>query len=168
MPPVTLPMPAQTSAHHLDAVLRVRRSGPAPLLPADPLRAEREQLRVAVVIPPFSEGSGGHRTICTLVRELERLGHTCSLWLEDPLGIQAGIADSTLQHRVNEWFGPIAGPVHYGYEKWRGADVLVATGWQTVYPALRLDQVHARAYLVQDHEPEFYATSVDARLAEAT
>jgi glycosyltransferase involved in cell wall biosynthesis len=121
-----------------------------------------------VIIPPFSEGSGGHRTICTLVRELEALGHTCSLWLDDPLDQRAGVKDSVLQRQVNDFFGPIAGPVHNGYEKWRGADVVVATGWQTVYPSMLLDQVHARAYLVQDHEPEFYATSVEAKVAEAT
>jgi len=168
VPPVALPMPAQTSRHRLDAVLRMRRDGPAPLLHTDPSLAESEQLRVAVLIPPFSEGSGGHRTICTMVRELERSGHTCSLWLDDPIGVQAVLKDSELQHRVNAWFGAIDGPVHNGFDKWRGADVVVATGWQTVYPALQLDQVHARAYLVQDHEPEFYATSVEARLAEAT
>ena len=166
--PVAPSMPAQTTRHYLDPVLQVRRDGSTPLLPTPPSRPDAERLRVAIVIPPFSKGSGGHRTICTLVRELERMGHVCSLWLDDPVMGDAGLKDSELQRRVNAWFGPISGPVHRGFEKWRGADVVVATGWQTVYPALLLDQVHARAYLVQDHEPEFYATSVEARLAEAT
>jgi glycosyltransferase involved in cell wall biosynthesis len=161
-------MPAQTSHHHLDPVLRVRRDGPAALLPTTSSLPGGERLRIAVVIPPFSEGSGGHRTICTIVRELERMGHVCSLWLDDPLRRDSGTGDAELQRRVNDWFGPIAGPVHRGFAKWTGADVVVATGWQTAYPALLLDQVHARAYLVQDHEPEFYATSVEARVAEAT
>ena len=96
------------------------------------------------------------------------MGHTCSLWLDDPVGLDRGTSDAVLRHRVDDWFGPVDAPVHYEYDKWRGADVVLATGWQTVYPALRLDQAHARAYLVQDHEPEFYATSVDARLAADT
>jgi glycosyltransferase involved in cell wall biosynthesis len=42
-----------------------------------------------------------------------------------------------------------------------GADVVVATGWQTVPRALRLPGARSRAYLVQDHEPEFYGTSAE-------
>jgi glycosyltransferase involved in cell wall biosynthesis/GT2 family glycosyltransferase len=168
VPPVAQSMPAQASRHHLDALLRFRRDGAAPLLPTDASLADRDELRIAVVIPPFREGSGGHRTICTMVRELERLGHTCSIWLDDPIGLDRGTPDSVLRHRIDDWFGPIAAPVHYEYDHWRGADVVVATGWQTVYPVLGLDQVHARAYLVQDHEPEFYPTSVEGRLAAQT
>ena len=44
----------------------------------------------------------------------------------------------------------------------------VATGWETVYPVLRLPGCRARAYFVQDHEPEFFATSAEAVLAEHT
>jgi glycosyltransferase involved in cell wall biosynthesis len=90
------------------------------------------------------------------------------LWLDDPIGLHSAKHDSTLRRDVDEWFGPIAAPVHNGFEHWRGADVVVATGWQTVYTTLLLDQARARAYLVQDHEPEFYATSVEQRLAART
>jgi len=37
----------------------------------------------------------------------------------------------------------------------------MATGWQTVAQVLRLPGASARAYLVQDHEPEFYPTSAE-------
>ena len=47
-------------------------------------------------------------------------------------------------------------PVTEGFDDWHGADVVVATGWDTVYPALLLAGCRARAYLVQDHEPEFF------------
>jgi glycosyltransferase involved in cell wall biosynthesis len=133
-----------------------------------PGSAARERLRVAFVIPPFQKGSGGHRTVGTLVRELERLGHTCSLWLEDPAGRNSCKGDAVLRRRVDRWFGPIAAPVHDGFAAWRGADVTVATGWQTVHRVLLLDLTRARAYLVQDHEPEFYGTSVERVLAEET
>src|SRR6185312_15874631 len=46
--------------------------------------------------------------------------------------------------------------------RWRGADVVLATGWQTVPRALLLEDCGARAYLVQDHEPEFYGTSAES------
>ncbi|MBJ7329681.1 MAG: glycosyltransferase [Solirubrobacteraceae bacterium] len=161
-------IPVKNAAHPLDATLRVLRDGPAPLLPVTADAAERERLRVAVVIPHFREGSGGHRTICTLVRGLEARGHICSLWLHDPEGVHRADADAVVRSHVDSWFGPIAAPVYKGFEHWHGADVVVATGWQTVHPALLLDQVRARAYLVQDHEPEFYATSADRMFAEDT
>jgi glycosyltransferase involved in cell wall biosynthesis/GT2 family glycosyltransferase len=161
-------IPPKHAAHPLDATLRVLRDGPAPLLPVTADAAERDRLRVAIVIPHFREGSGGHRTICTLVRGLEARGHVCSLWLHDPLGFHQLEADSVVRAHVDEWFGPVAAPVYKGFEHWHGADVVVATGWQTVHPSLLLDQVRARAYLVQDHEPEFYATSADRLFAEDT
>jgi glycosyltransferase involved in cell wall biosynthesis len=96
------------------------------------------------------------------------MGHTCSLWLDDPTGLHARQGDALVRQNVDEWFGPIAAPVHKGFPAWRGADVAVATGWQTVDRTLLLERVRARAYLVQDHEPEFYATSVERVLAERT
>jgi hypothetical protein len=52
--------------------------------------------------------------------------------------------------------------VRVGFEGWEGTDVAMATGWQTVAQVLRLPGASARAYLVQDHEPEFYPTSPSA------
>lgn len=161
-------IPARRPAHSLDDTLRLLRDGPVPLLPVTVEAAERERLRIAVVIPDFRQGSGGHRTICTLVRGLEARGHICSLWLHDPNGAHRGEADAVIRRHVDEWFGPVAAPVYKGFADWHGADVVVATGWQTVHAVLRLDQVRARAYLVQDHEPEFYATSTDRIFAEDT
>jgi glycosyltransferase involved in cell wall biosynthesis len=55
-----------------------------------------------------------------------------------------------------------------GFDGWHGADVVVATGWETVYPALLQESCRARAYLVQDHEPEFFPTSARRLWAEQT
>ena len=41
-------------------------------------------LHIAWVIPPFRRGSGGHMTIFNIVEELERKGHSCSIWVHDP------------------------------------------------------------------------------------
>ena len=73
-----------------------------------------------------------------------------------------------LRHDMNEFFAPITGPVYKDFDAWQGADVVIATGWQTVYPTLLLDRCRARVYVVNDHEPEFYATSVERTLAEDT
>jgi glycosyltransferase involved in cell wall biosynthesis len=116
-------------------------------------------MRVAVVIPWYFEGSGGHSTIANLVRGLEARGHECSLWVEED---GAGSGD------FERFFGPVAGPVHHDFAAWDGADVVVATGWQTVHRTLLLPGCGARAYLVQDHEPEFYGTSAERTWAEQT
>ena len=55
-----------------------------------------------------------------------------------------------------------------GFGEWHGADVVVATGWETVYAALLLPSCHARAYLVQDHEPDFFPESARRLWAEQT
>jgi glycosyltransferase involved in cell wall biosynthesis len=120
------------------------------------------------VVPWWFEGSGGHTTIVDLVRGLEALGHECSLWLHDPAGHHEGSSDEELTREVQEWFGPMRGPVRRGFDAWDGADVALATGWQTVHRVALLPGARARAYLVQDHEPEFYATSAERRWADET
>jgi glycosyltransferase involved in cell wall biosynthesis/GT2 family glycosyltransferase len=149
-------------------VLRVRRDGPSDLLDVAPGTSERPGLHFAFVVPPFGRGSGGHAAIFTLVVGLERLGHTCSTWVHDP-GAKLGRAGSALvRQRVVDWFAPVRGPVTRGFDGWHGADVVVATGWETVYPVLLQPGCRARVYLVHDHEPEFFATSAERQWAEET
>jgi glycosyltransferase involved in cell wall biosynthesis len=95
------------------------------------------------------------------------MGHTCSLWLyeADDRHVEAG---SVLRRRVVEEFVPVRAPVFKGFGDWHGADVVVATGWETVYPAVLLPGCRARAYLVHDHEPEFFPTSAESLWAERT
>jgi GT2 family glycosyltransferase/glycosyltransferase involved in cell wall biosynthesis len=147
---------------------RVLRDGPAPLLDAIPGMAERERLRIAMVVPPWRRGSGGHNTLFQLMSRLERRGHVCSIWVTDLYGELRSFWPGVLRRQINDWFAPFDGPVHYGFDDWHGADVVVATGWQTVHPTLLLDGVRARAYCVNDHEPEFFATSTESRLADDT
>jgi O-antigen biosynthesis protein len=151
--PLRVPAPA--------ALLEYLRSGAAPLSGA----AAGESLRVAVVVPQFRRGSGGHKTIADLVRGLEARGHALSLWVEDEEGRHEGEDVDGLWHA---FFGRVAAPVRLGFEHWDGADVVLATGWQTVHRALLLPGVAARAYLVQDHEPEFFGTGARRTWAEQT
>src|ERR1700754_2352624 len=133
------------------AVAELARRGAAPLAPADPGRSERSSLDVAVVIPWFPAGSGGHATILNLVRQLEARGHRCSIWLDDPTGRHAALEDdAALARELRERFGGCAGPVARGFASWRGADIVLATSWPTAYRVQLLDRCGARAYLVQD------------------
>ncbi|HEU4974700.1 MAG TPA: glycosyltransferase [Baekduia sp.] len=151
-----------------DAVRRYAHDGPAPLLDPLPGQDADRPLHVACVIPPFSRGSGGHNSIFQIMSRLERAGHTVTYWVDDTFGLMAADRPARIRRDIQEWFAPIAGPVFKGFADWYGADVAVATGWQTAHPVALLPGVRGRAYLVHDHEPEFYATSVEAHWAADT
>jgi glycosyltransferase involved in cell wall biosynthesis len=125
-------------------------------------------LHVAVVVPAFRRGSGGHATIANLLRGLEGAGHRTSVWILDDDGRHAGESPAETAALFTQFFGPLNGTVHAGLADWDGADVAMATGWQTVARVLRLPGAGARAYLVQDHEPEFYPTSAERQWAQWT
>ncbi len=166
--PATEHIPQVLAHDDYDVVTRIWREGPAPLLEAVPGMAERERLRLALVIPPFSRGSGGHNTLFQIFTRLERRGHACSVWLADYHNQMRDVRAARLRSEIREFFAPFEGPVYKGFEGWQGADVAIATGWQTVHAMLTLDHCRARAYLVNDHEPEFYAASIEQLLAEDT
>jgi O-antigen biosynthesis protein len=149
-------------------IAELSRRGPAPLLETLPGTSERERLHIAVVIPPFARGSGGHNSIFQMTLRIERMGHTCSIWVHDPIGVHAYEKPSVLRRRIVEEFAPLAAPVFKGFDEWYGADVVAATGWETAYPVMMLSGCHARAYLIHDHESEFFATSAQALWADRT
>jgi glycosyltransferase involved in cell wall biosynthesis len=151
-----------------DVVTRIWNEGAAPLLEAVPGMAERERLRLALVIPPYSRGSGGHNTLFQIFTRLERRGHACSVWLADYHNHMRDVRAARMRSEIREFFAPFEGPVYKGFEGWQGADVAIATGWQTVHATLALDHCRARAYVVNDHEPEFYAASTEQVLAADT
>ena len=129
---------------------------------------DARSLRVAAVVPSFRRGSGGHATIANLLRGVEAAGHRTSVWVLDDEGRHGAESPAETAALFTEFFGPLAGPVRVGFERWEGADVALATGWQTVARVLRLPDASARAYLVQDHEPEFYPTSAEREWAAWT
>jgi glycosyltransferase involved in cell wall biosynthesis/GT2 family glycosyltransferase len=146
----------------------VWRLGPAPLLEPVHGMADRKRLRIAMIIPPFRRGSGGHNTLFQIFSCLERRGHVCSVWVHDYDGQLRDTWSGTLRHDIIEFFAPIKGAVYKDFEQWHGADVVISTGWQTVHPVLRLDRCSARAYVVNDHEPEFFGASSERVLAADT
>jgi len=156
--------PSPVEADYVD-IAEWERAGDALLAAGAREAASAASLRVAVVVPWLLEGSGGHNTILNLVRQLEARGHELSLWVHDPAGRNAGVDAAAM---VGDWFGGMAGAVRVGFGEWTAADVVVATGWQTVHPVLMLEGCKARAYLVQDHEPDFFPESAERRWADQT
>jgi glycosyltransferase involved in cell wall biosynthesis len=168
------PMPAfaqiapMVEKEFYDLVARVWRDGPAPLLAPPPGLSDRERLRIAMIIPAFTRGSGGHSLLFQIFSRLEQRGHICSVWVHEYSSSLDNVWPGVLRHNINEFFTPIEAPLYKGFAEWHGADVVLATGWQTVHPALLLDRGHAKAYIVNDHEPEFYATSTESTIARDT
>jgi glycosyltransferase involved in cell wall biosynthesis/GT2 family glycosyltransferase len=150
------------------AAEEVWRRGPAPLLDPIPGMSQRKRLRIAMLIPGFSRGSGGHSLLFQIFSRLERRGHVCSVWVHDYSDQLSQVWPGVLRHDINEFFTPIAGPVYNGLSEWHGADVVLASGWETVHAALLLERCLARVYLVNDHEPEFFSTSAESVLAADT
>jgi glycosyltransferase involved in cell wall biosynthesis len=151
------------SAGH-ELAWRVLRDGPAPLTPGGADAAGRTPLHVAVVLPSLPVGSGGHNVVLQVVHGLERRGHTCSLWvLDGPARLEW---PGALRRKARDHYAPVAAPVFRGLGSWYGADVAVATSWETAYAVASLPGCRARAYLLNDHEPEFHPTSVERELAE--
>ncbi len=163
---VTRRVAASGTTIHEDA-LRVFADGIEPLASPSPFDDSRESLDLAWIVPPYGVGSGGQAAIFRIMRDLESRGHRCSLWVHDPKGIEPH-SSATLRRRMKVHYASPDSPVELGFEHWTGCDVAVATGWDTVYPVLRLPGCRARAYFVQDHEPEFFATSSQSVLAEHT
>lgn len=148
------------------ALIELERSGPVPL--DDRLVDPSAPFRLAAVIPSFRRGSGGHTTIVHLMGELHRRGHAVSLWLEDSEGRHQSESERATRDQFAEFFPSDGLDLHVGFEGWVGADLVLGTGWQTVPRTLLLPRVSERAYLVQDHEPDFYGVSAQSLLAAAT
>ena len=168
VPPAVQQRGPTQAEHPYATIARVLREGPVPLLEPYAGMADRERLHVAFAIPTFNIGSGGHNIIAQIALRLERMGHSCSLWVHDVFNHRPYDGPAVLRREIVEHFAPLRAPVFREFDDWYGADVVVATGWQTVYPALLLEGVRARAYLINDHEPEFFATSVESEWAELT
>ncbi len=125
-------------------------------------------MRIAAVIPSYKRGSGGHSTIARLAEALRGLGHEVSLWLEDSEGWHLGRSSEQITAEFREYFDAPGLSLAAGFDRWRGADLVLATGWQTVGRVLLLAGAGARAYLVQDHEPDFYPVSAESLWAQWT
>jgi glycosyltransferase involved in cell wall biosynthesis len=160
--------PAAPYGEAFAVVAEVETQGVVPLDPAWTADADADALEIAVIVPGFRPGSGGHSTIFTLIEQLERKGHRCSIWLHDANGMHRRQSDAAIAADIGRHFRSLRASVHRGFAAWRGANVVLATGWDTVYAALRLPRTGARAYLIQDHEPEFFATSAERLWAERT
>ena len=146
----------------------IRHHYPLRPLALEPHHGRRDgAMTVAWVVPPWKVGSGGHTTIFRLIDQLERRGHRCAIYLFDPFGMDRRTGHA-LREEIRTHFVPIEAEVFWGLEDWIGADLGVATSWWTAWALRDLPGAKEKAYLVQDDEPQFYATSAESLWAEET
>ena len=124
-------------------------------------------MTIAWVVPNWKIGSGGHTTIFRLIQQLERRGHRCVIHVFDPFDREPRSA-ARLRHEIRESFIEVEAEVFKGLDDFDGADVCVATNWWTAYPVRDLPGCKEKVYLVQDDEPQFYATSAESIWAQET
>ena len=146
----------------------VRKAYPPKPISLEPHAGRRSgPMTIAWVVPPWGVGSGGHSVIFELVRQLESQGHTCAIYVFDPLHQNQKRGDE-LRAEVREHFAPVEADVFVGLDDFYSADVAFATNWWTAYPVRDLPNCREKVYLVQDHEPQFVPTSAETIWTEET
>ena len=141
--------------------------------PQQPVRVEPRPprgpgpLTINWVVPPWKVGSGGITTIFRLIQQLERRGHQCAIYVFDPFGWDDRPGHE-LREEIVERFIPIEAPVFTGLDEFIPCDVCFATQWWTAWPVRDLPGCGEKVYLVQDDEPQFYATGTESIFAEET
>jgi glycosyltransferase involved in cell wall biosynthesis len=124
-------------------------------------------LTINWVVPPWLVGAGGITTIFRLIQQLEQRGHSCAIYVFDPFGWDSRGAHE-LRKEIVEDFIPVEAPVFRGLDDFMPCDVCIATQWWTAWPVRDLPGCGEKVYLVQDDEPQFYATSTESIFAEET
>ena len=146
----------------------VRRSYPRRSVAVEPHQGRPPgPMTLAWVVPFWKVGSGGHTTIFRLIRQMEQRGHQCSIYLFDPSGKEKRPAHE-LRREIRERFVDVQAPVFDNLDSFGSADVAIATQCWTAFAVRDLPNCLEKVYLVQDDEPQFFATSAQSLWAEET
>ena len=125
-------------------------------------------LNVHWVIPDFAAGAGGHMTIFRMVHFLEVMGHTQTIWINNPE--QHKTEDSAYQDILRH-FQHFGGQVKFVTPEFASeaqGDAIIATDCWSAYPVMSAPNFLRRFYFVQDHEPSFHAMGTEHILADQT
>jgi O-antigen biosynthesis protein len=126
-------------------------------------------LTVAWIISPPGSNSGGHQNIYRFISFMEAAGHTVRIYLYSTDLLVSASAVSRMTAESSSFANTTAQVLQYT-DAGVGDDVdaIMATGWETAYPAYRDPSLARRLYFVQDFEPLFYAVGTESTLAENT
>lgn len=112
--------------------------------------------RIAWLVPPWIEGSGGHRTMLQNIGALIAAGYECDVYVErkDDSGLTPEQAEEAARRDAQRFFNYTNPGIYSGFHLRRDYDMVVATAWWTAHVAARLNVPH-KAYFVQDFEALF-------------
>lgn len=152
----------------VDAIVRAFDLGaPSPTSPATTGNAsldKNRKLKISWIIPGLIIGGGGHRNILRAAYFLESFGHHLELYFNG-----GDLQGEELRKAVTENFYPLRCEMHGPGYTVKPCDVLFATHWTTVEPALKARHIVGEVmYFVQDFEPMFTPMGSDYILAEST
>jgi len=103
------------------------------------------------LIPSLLEGSGGHRTILQHADYLQKKGHHCVLYLENP----EQLSNSALRKEIKRLFGYDFAEIRAGWTEISPADLIFATVWYSARVVRDLSFPCVKAYFIQDFEAQF-------------
>ena len=118
---------------------------------------------IAWIVPWFSKGSGGHRTIFTNINHLVDHGYKCDMYVQS----LKKEYPNQIYDRIIDDYGEFKGDVFAGYQLAKKYDMVIATGWDTAETVSRAD-CDKKMYFIQDFEPWFFPMSSEYIMAEQT
>ena len=126
-----------------------------------------QAMNIHWVIPDFAKGGGGHMTIFRMVSFLERMGHTQTIWINNPGHKRT---DDNGADDIQKFFQFFSGDVKVLDDRFADAsgDAIIATDCWTVWPVQSIANFKRRFYFVQDFEPSFHAMGSSYLAAEET
>ena len=131
---------------------------------AAPKRLHSGKLSIAWIIPRLLLGGGGHRNILRAAYFLDQFGHKVSLYVTD-----TPYSAARVKREIQTHFYDFDCDVHVYDGGIEPADVIIATHWTTVAPALKSKALSKEViYFVQDFEPIFTPMGSDYVRAETT
>ena len=128
-----------------------------------PAKRKAVTLKIGWVLSPLSPGAGGQNTITRFARYLKKAGHDVTFYIYE--GNQAQSISEAREILKKSFKCDVAVKKIKDYEE---SDALIATGWETVYPAFNIKTKAHKFYFVQDFEPYFYGVGSRSVLAENT
>ena len=141
----------------------------APASPRVVRQGAKGPFTVAWIMSPPGSNSGGHQNIYRFISFMEAAGHTVRIYLYST-GLLVPASEVSRMTAGSSSFANVKAPVLQYTDAGVGDDVdaIVATGWETAYPAFLDASPARRVYFVQDFEPLFYAVGTESTLAENT
>ncbi|MEN0019894.1 MAG: hypothetical protein AAF747_03310, partial [Planctomycetota bacterium] len=119
-------------------------------------RATGSGARIAWLLPPLIEGSGGIRTMLHNAEALTEAGHRCDIYIQHDMSKAPPTAEleASLRRELAEMFDYHGEHVYAGFRMRSEYDLAIATAWWTAFDVARL-AVPKKAYFVQDYEAMF-------------